>query len=657
MEGPAPPGSTSNLPAHYDPAIPTLPTAAADCATVAVTENATHLEVPVISSAFLPTTIQHAPRHVTQTEEPETVCAETDSDVGSQRASTPSSLPGLMTPSSSEDNTESDQHYPASEQCPGCSGPQHSNTDECPVWRLAPRSAQESDFDTTEVATAANSTFTTPRVAQLQLGFTPILDPPASSFEMLPMHRFQSPRDDILVHNLQQILGLDPERPENLAKLRDLAHAAEMQAHEAYEQFSRRLAERSEQFVHGMPTRGSSPPYVDQPEFIRRMTDSLLTNRSAFSLKMGMQWEEEEHRTQETADIATTDHLTTHTLVSKAPIRHIDLSIRDDSETIPTPMLSEFDTPLSSLSSSSPEGPVTERSAEYDFDYYDPQDIIDDAVSRVIAQTPGIILYHSPTTTFSSAPATPPPASNDDTDSVDTADFDAQISAATGYLPDFQPRDDSNRTLGEDIYSWVEHQMERQDHTRRWDMDFGGEPWHDARSTAYGPLHSFLDHPRMAAENLRELSRDVAAYTSKFGAFPISSSRPMTPVSDTVPHGNQSPTSLDFSLPREDQVPSSLPPMSNSVDDDAIAGAGTADDRGEKRKVATSRSPSPAKPRKRFRKLNGDSLRRKAIHIAAIKATRLVKPGIIEQLAVVRRGMLEGSRRIEDILVRENVRV
>ncbi|KAJ7479790.1 hypothetical protein FB451DRAFT_1556615 [Mycena latifolia] len=57
----------------------------------------------------------------------------------------------------------------------------------------------------------------------------------------------------------------------------------------------------------------------------------------------------------------------------------------------------------------------------------------------------------------------------------------------------------------------------------------------------------------MAAENLRDLTRDVATYTEHFGALPSSSTRPISPVSDAIPDPTQSPTSLDFSLPLEEQ--------------------------------------------------------------------------------------------------------
>ncbi|KAJ7475642.1 hypothetical protein FB451DRAFT_1173671 [Mycena latifolia] len=481
MGNPPPLGQTAHLPARYDPTIPMLPATTADHAALATEENFHSPGILVHAASALPDSIHLTDRN----------------DTNSQRSSTPSSLPDLESvPSSAPSNSGAGCSCTLDKPCPGCLEPTRANMNKEPL--------DENKAGAGDMAT--NSTDTTPRLAQLQLGYTPVIDSSATLFANLLMHHFQILCNQVVVHNLQQILGLDPSQPENLVKLRDIAHLAEMQAHEAYESFSQHLAELSERFLHD-PQRGSRSP------------------SPAFSLGMGIQRAEEENQNERSEPhTATADLPTTLTLDSGAPIR--------------------------------------------------------------------------------------------------------PLSAATGCPPEFQYHDSSDRQLGEDIYRWVEHQMERQDQTRRWDMDFGGEPWQDACATAYGPLHSYLDIPRMAADNLRELTRDVAAYTDRYGILPSNHTRPITPISDTDPNPTQSPTSLDFSLLHDDQVPSPLPSSSAPINSDA-AGVETSNERTEKRKSATSGMSAAEKP-----------------------PTQLAHPGVIEKLAAVRRGLLEG-RRVEDILVRE----
>ncbi|KAJ7705397.1 hypothetical protein B0H17DRAFT_1126236 [Mycena rosella] len=558
----------------------------------------------------------------------------------SDREPTPDSLPELE-PQPLSPSSESDHGWIVTEPCPGCSGPQHRTINECPAWRLPSQSLESVlgmlavckvgngaltwDPDENEVATAMNSTNTTPKVASLQLGFTPVIEPTLAS-----TIGHSDPRETTILRNLQQILGLDPTGAENLSKLRDIARVAEMQAHEAYEIFSRRLAEEQEKLQNDSQGGGPPPAYVGQSIFTQSMTQSLLTNRPPFSLAMGVgvrgeqtSRNEEPNTYTATADpsVNINDPIESRVPANLPPGGSRPF-IHDDSEDLPTPTLSELGDALTSLTSTSYGSPVTERSADFDFDEYDPQEIIDDAISRVIAGTPGIVAIHPPTSPLTSEPTAPSATLDGDDQGSDSSDqfYDA-VTTNTGYSPKLQSTEFLDATLGQEVFGWVEHQMERENLTRRCDMNFGGEPWYNARDTAYGPLHPMLDFPRMAAENLRDLTRNVRTYTDLYGTLPPDPNRPLSPVSDTVPNPAQSATSLDFSLPHDDhQVTSTLPSLSEYIDVDALAEPEAGEDQGEKRKQTGSGASTAEQPRKRF---------------------------------PVRRGLLEGSQCVEDILVRE----
>ncbi|KAJ7631510.1 hypothetical protein B0H17DRAFT_1150260 [Mycena rosella] len=411
------------------------------------------------------------------------------------------------------------------------------------LWRNLGNGALTWDPDENEVATAMNSTNTTPKVASLQLGFTPVIEPTLAS-----TISHSDPRETTILRNLQQILGLDPTRAENLSKLRDIARVAEMQAHEAYEIFSRRLAEEQEKLQND--SQGGGPPPA--PPF-------------SLAMGVGVRGEQTSRNEEPNTYTATADP----SVNINDPINHaspqiyrqVDLGpfIRDDSEDLPTPTLSELGDALTSLTSTS-------------------------YGSLVIAGTPGIVAIHPPTSPLTSEPTAPSATLDGDDQGSDSSDqfYDA-VTTNTGYSPKLQSTEFLDATLGREVFGWVEHQMERENFTRR-------------------------------------------TYTDLYGTLPPDPNRPLSPVSDTVPNPAQSATSLDFSLPHDDhQVTSTLPSLSETE---------AGEDRGEKRKQTGSGASTAEKPRKRF-------------------PSHLTQPGVIENLAAVRRGLLEGSQRVEDILVRE----
>ncbi|KAJ7109526.1 hypothetical protein C8R44DRAFT_884552 [Mycena epipterygia] len=596
------------------------------------------------------------------------------------RLDTPDSMPDLESISSSD--SESVFIYKVIEPCTACTGPQHRNISDCPAWQLPTKSNNE-----TPEQTRATTAEATPILSPLQLGFTPIID-------QLPSTSIPPSREHVAIQNLRQLLGLDPTEPESLAKMREIAHVAEMQAHQAVEVFTRKLEEY--EAACNLEGTANSSTYVATPSPTTLMMDAILTNRPSFALKLGQRADEDAGRDKEGEEANNvTDHVSVPTSEQQCKGRsgakaHGPMIL--DDESLPTPPLSSLD--WSTLSSGAPSpflssdasnrgSPISERSVDYDLDIYNPREIINDAVRRVLANPPAKqIIYSTSTSDMSDeelsrpflvpdngdlssssdfvgplSTGTEPISSStdldDDTSSVDTAEFLDKLTHVTGFPLSYQNNDDTDNTMGAEVFQWVENQMEREELTHRWDAGFGGQPWKEAKNTAFMGLHRLLDLPQMAAENLRDLTRHVANYTTLYGNLPRdnSSSGSASSVSDTSPDPTHSPTSLDYTLETPaTEVPSHSIPLTEIINEDAISDE---EDLREKRKQSGSGTSSVEHPRKRFRKFNGDTLRRKIIHHEAIKASCLAEPGILSQLAFVRQAMLEGAQRVEDILVRE----
>lgn len=615
------------------------------------------------------------------------------------RSETPDSLPDLQSIASSNSDSESVFVYKVAEPCTACMGPQHSNISDCPGWQLPDNPSDDTPgmldpisvcltngaltYHTGKTQTA--TTEATPTLPPLQLGFTPIIN-------QLPSIPTLATREQVIIQNLRQLLGLDPTEPENLVKMREIAHVAELQAHQAVETFTRKLEEYKTSTSHAEAANHST--YVAKPPLSTLMTNALLTNRPSFDLGLGQRTDSGGGRKEEGKEADDrADQVGASDSEQQCRIR-IGAKARGpmilDDESLPTPPLSSLD--WSTLSSgvlsavlspdaSNPGSPTSERSVNYDFDVYNPRQIIDDAIRRVLANPPAKQIIYSTSTSNasneefslpfivpdhgdapSSTDSAEPPVSStdpfssdidDDSSSTGTAEFLERLTYITGFPPSYQNHDETDNSMGAAVFQWVENQMEREELTHRWDAGFGGQPWKAAKNTAFEGLHHLLDLPQMAADNLQDLTRHVANYTTMYGTLPPdhSNSGSDSSVSNTSPDPTHSPTSLDFTLETPDAEVSSHPlSMSEIINEEAISDE---EDLGDKRKPSGSGTSSVERPRKRFRKSDRDALRRKVIHHEAIKASHLTEPGTLSQLAFVRQAMLEGAQRVEDILVRE----
>ncbi|KAJ6606674.1 hypothetical protein DFH09DRAFT_1067426 [Mycena vulgaris] len=149
-----------------------------------------------------------------------------------ERTDSPDSLPSLVSISSRNHNNIP-LEYRSGKPCTACNGPPHQCINDCPAWYLPHREPPDSAFEVDKSSTASNSVETTPKTEQLQLNPAPFDE------SQIPMPSIRVPRSDLVIQNLRQLLGVDPTAPEHLAKMRDLARATELQAHEAWELFSR----------------------------------------------------------------------------------------------------------------------------------------------------------------------------------------------------------------------------------------------------------------------------------------------------------------------------------------------------------------------------------------------------------------------------------
>ncbi|KAJ7137182.1 hypothetical protein C8R44DRAFT_869243 [Mycena epipterygia] len=500
------------------PAGQKLPTVPASATTTQIAS-----EAPVNHSpgAIARPRSQTVPGAVDQTKEDDSFTV-AHGAINPDRRNTPDSMPDLESVSSSE--SESEFIYKVIAPCTGCSGPQHRNIADCPAWILPAQVVVDNSPEGTHSATATGTTEVTPIIPQLHLGYTPVID----QLPYVPAAHVPGSQADTLVQNLPQLLGLDPTEPGNLSKMRDITYTAEMQARQAVEVFTRKL-EEYESSAGGEGNRDSST-YVAVLPLSTLMTDAILTRRPTFELGLGQRVDDGGGKKEGKAiETATDQSLAAQHCGPRIGSQPRELMILDD-ESLPTPSISSLSwspLPSDAISSnvSSFGSPISERSVLYDFDIYDPQQIIDDAVSRVLDNPPpkriiylstnsdvsineGTSLLLAPDTVshtpsnHSSPDTSADPSSqshtgdsdDDDTSSVNTAEFLEQVADATGYSPSFQNDNDTDNAMVAELYQWVEHQMERVDYTRRWDAGFGGQPWKAAKNTAYNGLHDLLDH-------------------------------------------------------------------------------------------------------------------------------------------------------------------
>ncbi|KAF8146839.1 hypothetical protein K438DRAFT_2027960 [Mycena galopus ATCC 62051] len=186
---------------------------------------------------------------------------------------------------------------------------------------------------------------------------------------------------------------------------------------------------------------------------------------------------------------------------------------------------------------------VTEWSVETPDFMFNPTWVIDVAVARALHAS-----VAEPPATASSA------ASSTDATSSSNEDTDPGFYAPYHRLPrfTFQPGNPEDTQLA--LYFWMYDGALKQLDARRFEDDFGSEPAEKALRILHGPLRRLVDYAAMAAGGGRDL--------------PDSASHPLPPIleqsvaSDDSVGPDQSPTSLDLSLPTHSPTtPSTLPPL------------------------------------------------------------------------------------------------
>ncbi|KAJ7507328.1 hypothetical protein B0H11DRAFT_2319204 [Mycena galericulata] len=202
--------------------------------------------------------------------------------------------------------------------------------------------------------------------------------------------------------------------------------------------------------------------------------------------------------------------------------------------------------------------------------------------------------------------------------------------------PQFQSYEESDAEQLVDLRAWTNDGHEHQAaHMRRENEDCG-HPLRHALELLHGPLRHLIDYPAMVQEaihDFRPLTPLPIAPTTFDDGYPSS------------PDFTQVASSLDFSLPPSQPAPGS---------DECSAGdSNTMDTNGPtKRKNPEGEEGGLNQngARKRFRKFNGDFLRRQVIEREALKATKLMDQEVVCLVAGARLAWLDGLRRIEDLV-------
>ncbi|KAJ7735257.1 hypothetical protein DFH07DRAFT_780053 [Mycena maculata] len=244
-----------------------------------------------------------------------------------------------------------------------------------------------------------------------------------------------------------------------------------------------------------------------------------------------------------------------------------------------------------------------------------PQHVIDVAVARVIADAPAREGSPSHETAPNTNNTSNSEATSSDSGSTTTADFLTAIEHVTGQTRTYIPQDDEAFTQHDVLMAWADDGLRDQLALHRHEEEMAGNPFREALRIFHGPLVAFMDTVTMRAESVAR----VMFNSSVFLALRPRYSPPSTP-----PSSGQTSTSLDFSLPDQEQP--STPPSANKGN-----GKRSAEEEG-------------GRARKCFRKFAGDSLRRKTIKQAVRKAKT------IRHFAATRHAALEGIRWIEGIL-------
>ncbi|KAJ7015931.1 hypothetical protein C8F04DRAFT_1283793 [Mycena alexandri] len=469
---------------------------------------------------------------------------------------------------SSEDELE---YWPPN--CSMCGRPAHERVDQCSQWKLPSRTAEEES--TIPETTPVTGTPTRP--------ITGFFNPDGT---FAPNAYFWSTHDDTVLHNFQVVLGLDPYASGDLVRLRELA---------------REHQDQEEHRLYAEERRLRSQPQFDQRRE-SQPAELRHDSREAAPLLMGL--ERDESRDRESANNGPTGQASDYEQGSVRKNSSVTaVTSRDSSlnslstKTILTTAPSLTPTDVASISGS----PVTERIAIHhsEFQLEKPEPLFTNVVDAAPSGF-GIPLPSSPHGT------------NNSDESMDTQGFLEAVSESVGP-PLTQSIDGYDDIMGTELFHWAEEQMARQAFSRDWDIRFTGSPLLSAHQLIWGPLRSFLDFPRMATDNLRDMNRNLSTYNALF---------------------DESSSSGGDTDPSEDVWAPPSPSNSNAPEPNAK----------EEREVERER-----------RRMEEVQALNALANAFALKATRLLEDNVIGNLASVRYGLLEGSRRLESLLVREKV--
>ncbi|KAJ7026335.1 hypothetical protein C8F04DRAFT_1190654 [Mycena alexandri] len=625
-------------------------------------------------------------------------------------SSTPSSLPDLISISDSEYSLE---YYPPN--CTRCGQLPHDRVDQCTEWMLPPQMHTPGLFNFS-IARSQQLTNNLAEGTPTVTGATPDAGTPLPTNERptgffnpdgtyAPNAHYWTTHDDTVLYNFQAILGLNPHTPGDLERLRQVAQVAEMQIHQVsaiiecrYQESQQVEAQRVEQHEYSQQLEAEqevlrrasraadddmrrrqeqaeeleilrresrAAEYEQESSFVSLLTSTILTHRRPFALTMGLKAKEDN------AEIGPAVQRSGDTI---REFPSAVLSTESDSAEIPSDIpLSATTTnarstsPTEIISPASSPSPVTDRSADYEFECFSPNEIINAAIYRISVHCSDVQLEEpEPLDLRASANATfgdpavhttadaaltdagmvlSSPSVSDSGESFDTQDFLQSVEENVGP-PFTQNRDESGDTMGVSLIHWAEEQMARADHSRRWDVGFTTSPLQSARQIIWGPLRFMLDFPQMAADNLRDLNHSLATYSSIFDdSSTTSSSSSRDP--NTSDHGD-----MDDVTSTSDAVNVPLP--SALADNVVNVIAGDTESESDSEELGAKRRHGESvhgRPRKRFRKFSGDSLRREVIYNEALKAASLLDADIIGNLTSIRHGLLEGGRRLESLLV------
>ncbi|KAJ6508571.1 hypothetical protein C8R45DRAFT_1089735 [Mycena sanguinolenta] len=196
----------------------------------------------------------------------------------------------------------------------------------------------------------------------------------------------------------------------------------------------------------------------------------------------------------------------------------------------------------------------------------------------------------------------------------------------TGYTdpPPCSPTDSEEHDALPSLYFWAHEGTEEQKHVQQFEDDMGTDPANLTLRMIYGPLRQYINFVAMAAEGVEDLHQYSPPPSAVSATFPDME----YPVSDDEPIADQSPTSLDGSLPSSASL--------------ADIGEDRGNAAGRKRKAEGG---DLNQGRKRPCRADPDARGRT---IARRGSTELTAKEVVCLFAGVRLGILETARRMED---------